>query len=163
ATSCRTASSAVVPERSTGESCSPCTKYTDTRGAAAPSALPEARTAAAASSAAAANALRACIALAEREHVGLCARLAEGDLERAHRRPCPRLEEGDLERPVGDRPGLPDQLVEPLLGDRAVAQVVDVEPVRVAGRLTVDQDPERHGRAAGGRPHDEVHVPGVEA
>ena len=42
-------------------------------------------------------------------------------------------------------PGLTDELVEPRLHDRAVALLVDVEPVAGAPGLPVDQHPEPHG------------------
>ena len=49
------------------------------------------------------------------------------------------LEVDELERPVFDPARLADQLVEAMLGDRAVPVPVDVEPVRVARRLPVEQ------------------------
>jgi hypothetical protein len=62
------------------------------------------------------------IGLAEGEHVGLGARIDEGDLEGA----------------VGDRAVLTDQLVEPRIGNRSVAWLVDVDatcPIRGVGCL----------------------------
>jgi hypothetical protein len=50
-----------------------------------------------------------------------------------------RGEEGDLERAVGDRSRLADQLVEPRPIEGSVAPFVDVEPVRIAGRLSVEE------------------------
>ena len=55
-----------------------------------------------------------------------------------------RGEEGDLERAVGDRSSLANQLMEPGPIERSVARFVDVEPVRIAGRLSVDEHAERH-------------------
>jgi hypothetical protein len=51
--------------------------------------------------------------LSEREHVGLDA----------------RVEERDVERVLADRSGLADELVQPLVRSRAVALLVDVDPV----------------------------------
>lgn len=51
--------------------------------------------------------------------------LAEGKREGLHA----GFEEGDLEGAVGDGALLPDELVEPLLGDRAVALAVSVRSV----------------------------------
>src|SRR6185312_13501268 len=53
--------------------------------------------------------------------------------------------EGDLDRPVGGRPPLADQLVEPLLGHHAVTLLVDVEAVGGTGWLSIDEHAERHG------------------
>src|SRR4029079_15481239 len=80
--------------------------------------------------------------LTEREDIGLDAGLGEHDLEGA----------------VFDRPGLAEQLGEALGRYGAAAVLVDVEPVRAAGRLSVDEHPERNGRAAFTRPEDEVNV-----
>src|SRR5215471_16191470 len=85
--------------------------------------------------------------LAEREAIGLRA----------------WFEERYLDRPVGDSARLADQLVEPLLVKRPVPLLVDVEPVRVAGRLAVDRDPVPDRRPTGPRPHHEVDVARVEA
>ena len=85
--------------------------------------------------------------LAEREHEGLDARLGEGDLE----------------RPVGDRAALADQLVQPLLIDYALALLVDVEAVSLAGRLAVDEHMERDGASSRAWAHYEVDVASVKA
>jgi hypothetical protein len=45
----------------------------------------------------------------------------------------------------------------------SVALLVHVEPMRVTGRLSVDEHAERHGPARLTRPQDEVDVAGVEA
>jgi hypothetical protein len=79
-------------------------------------------------------------ALAEGEGVGLDARIQEGGLEGA----------------LGNGAGLPDELVEPWFGERAVALVVDVGPVGGARRLPVEGHPEparrRRPRRARARP-----------
>src|SRR3954467_14549063 len=66
--------------------------------------------------------------LAERQGVGLHA----------------GVEEGDLERALGDRALLADELVQPRLGHRAGALVVDVVPVVGARRQSVDAHAELH-------------------
>ncbi len=90
-------------------------------------------------------------------------RLANGLAEREHEGLDARVGKDDLERPVGDRSALADQLVEPLLSDRPVALLVDVEAVRLSGRLAVDEHAERHRAASRARAHDEVDVASVEA
>jgi hypothetical protein len=71
--------------------------------------------------------------------------------------------EGDLEGLVGDGAGLADELVYPLLGKGAVAVVVDIGFVGVAGWLSVDEDAVSDRGAWFWRSHDEVEVAGVEA
>src|SRR5918995_5890169 len=74
-----------------------------------------------------------------------------------------RIEEGNLEGAVGDGAGLPDELVQPLLGHRSVALVVNVDPMRRIRRLSVDEHAESHGRARYCRPHDQMKIASVEA
>src|SRR3954465_9568608 len=83
--------------------------------------------------------------LAEGEHVGLGA----------------GVEEGDLEETVRDGAWLADKLVEPCIGDGALAALVGVEAVGGPGRLTVDQQPEPHRRSL--RSQDEVEIAGVKS
>jgi MFS family permease len=71
--------------------------------------------------------------------------------------------EGDLEGAVGDGAALADELVHPLLRDRAVAITVDVASVCLAGWLSVDGDAASHRGLRRCRSHDEVEVAGVEA
>src|SRR5687768_5541172 len=85
--------------------------------------------------------------------------LAEGEGEG----PYAGVAEGDLERAVGDGAALADELVQPRLGDRAGAVVVDVVPVVRARRLSVEAHAEPHRVPTRRRCHDEVHVPGGEA
>jgi hypothetical protein len=53
----------------------------------------------------------------------------------------PATGEGDLEGAVGDGAVLPDELIQPLVGHRAMALAVNVDPVRRARRLFVDEHP----------------------
>ena len=69
------------------------------------------------------------LGLAESERVGLRA----------------GVEEGDLEGVVGDGAGLADELVEPRLGDRAVAVAVHIASMRGAGRLPIEEHTEPQG------------------
>src|SRR5437773_12025634 len=73
------------------------------------------------------------------------------------------LEESDLEGAFRYRSRLPDQLIQPLAHHRAVALFVDVEPVRLPGRLTVDEHAERNGGPWRPWTQDEVDVARVEA
>jgi hypothetical protein len=52
------------------------------------------------------------------------------------------VEEGSLQGAVADGTGLADELVEPRLGDRAVALVVNVGAMGGARGLAVEQHPE---------------------
>src|SRR5262245_30689660 len=74
-----------------------------------------------------------------------------------------RIEKFDLDLAVGDGPDLPDQLMEARLGDRAVAGLVDVEPVRGARRLPVEEHAKSDRRGARRRLHHQMHVPRVKA
>ena len=47
-------------------------------------------------------------------------------------------EEFDLEGSIDDGFRLPNQLIQPLFGDRAVAAIVHVKATSVTGRLSVD-------------------------
>src|ERR687894_2106959 len=69
----------------------------------------------------------------------------------------PRIEKLDLEQPFGDGLGLPDQLVQPLFADRAVALLVDVGSVSAVRRLSVEEHAKRHRQTSLGRSHHEVH------
>src|SRR5262245_56767852 len=68
------------------------------------------------------------------------------------------LEKLDLELSLTDRAGLPDELVEPLLGHGAVALLVDVEAAAGAGGFSVDQHAKPDRGALCGRPHDQVQI-----
>jgi hypothetical protein len=69
----------------------------------------------------------------------------------------------DLELPVSDGLGLPDQLIHPRFGYRALALVVDVDSVRDARRLSIDQHAESHRSSPSRRPHHEMEIAGVKA
>src|SRR5919112_4982155 len=86
-------------------------------------------------------------ALAEGEGVGLDTGIREGDLEGA----------------LGDGAGLADQLVQPRVGDHAMALVVEVGAVGGARGLVVDPHLEPYRRPPCRRGHDQVQVAGVEA
>src|SRR5271165_3780495 len=85
--------------------------------------------------------------LAEREYVGLDA----------------RIEERDLKEAVGDGAPLADQLIQPLLGHYAATLVVDVESVRIDRGPAVDEDPESHSTSSRCRTHDEMKIARVES
>ena len=83
--------------------------------------------------------------------------------EREAERSSTLVEELDLELPIGDRSGLPDELVEAGLDDRALAVGVHVEAVRVARRLAVESHAEPTRCTDRSSREDQVHVPSVEA
>ena len=85
-----------------------------------------------------------------------------GSAERESERFHARIEKLDFESPVSDGTGLPDQLIQPLLGDGAVALLVDIEAVSRAGRLRLDHDAKAHRRARRCRSHHEMNIARVE-
>src|SRR5919202_329629 len=84
---------------------------------------------------------------------------AEGEREGLHA----RIEELDLELAVEDGPRLADQLIQPLLGHRALARGVDVAAVRLARRSPVEPHPKADGGASHGGSQDQVQIARVEA
>src|SRR3954447_3686686 len=85
--------------------------------------------------------------------------LAEGEDVRTYA----GVVDGDLEGARPDRPGLADKLVHPRAVDGALSKLLDVEAVRVAGRLTVEEHREAGAAARGRRREDQVEIPGVKA
>jgi hypothetical protein len=71
--------------------------------------------------------------------------------------------EGDLDRAVDDRSALANEVIEPRFHQRAVSGFIDVDPVRIAGRLAVDEHAVRDRRSGHRWTHDEVDIAGVEA
>src|SRR5947208_1333286 len=71
---------------------------------------------------------------------------AERERERLHT----GIEELDLELAIGDRSRLSNQLIQALLGDRAVALVVYVSSMARARRPSIDQHSKRNGSSASG-------------
>src|SRR5438874_12814107 len=72
------------------------------------------------------------------------------------------VEELDLKTAVEDRSGLTDQLIYPLLHNRALPVGVDISSVGRRGALTVEEHAKSHARSLSRRPHHEVHVARVE-
>src|SRR5258708_22436559 len=72
-----------------------------------------------------------------------------------------RIQKLDLELAIGDGLGLSDQLIHPLLGDRAVALVVDVDAVSGARRLSINKHAKSNRGSRHGRSHDEVKIAGM--
>ena len=68
----------------------------------------------------------------------------------------------DLEPSLTHGPRLADELVQALLGKRAVPPIVYIETVRVGRREPVDQHPKGHGRLRCWRPHYQVKVARME-
>src|SRR5438128_8509973 len=69
-----------------------------------------------------------------------------------------RIEKLDLEHSIGNRLGLPDELVEPLFSGRAVALLVDVGPVSIPRRAPIKEHAETYRRSATWRSHDQVQI-----
>jgi hypothetical protein len=69
-----------------------------------------------------------------------------------------RIKKLDFKLTIGDWTGLPDQLVQTLFGHRADALFVNVNSVRRAWRLSIDQHPEFHGRSWRRGTHNEMKV-----
>src|SRR5437016_29938 len=74
-----------------------------------------------------------------------------------------RIDEFDLEQAISDGLGLSDQLIQPLLANRAVALLVDVNSVSGTRRLSIDEHAKSHGSSWHRRPHDEMKIAGVKA
>jgi|SRR6185369_8810969 hypothetical protein len=74
-----------------------------------------------------------------------------------------RIEKLDLELPINDGLRLPDQLIRSLLGNRALAQGIDVDSVSGAWRFSIDEHAKAHGSAWRRRPHDYIYIAGVKA
>src|SRR4051812_46493284 len=87
--------------------------------------------------------------------------LCRGSAERERESLDARTKKLDFELAIGDGLRLPDQLVHPLFGRRAVALFVNVDAVRRARRLPVDQHAEFHGHARRRWAHDEMNIAGV--
>ena len=88
-------------------------------------------------------------------------RLRRGSAERERKRLHARIEKRDLALPIGDGLRLPDQLIESLCRNRAIALVVYIKSVRSAGRLAIDEHAKAHGSSSHCRPHDEMQIAGV--
>ena len=86
-----------------------------------------------------------------------------GSAERERKSLHARTEKLDLELSIGDGLRLPDQLVQTLFGHCAVALLVNVNSVRRAWRLSIDQHAKSHGRSWRRRAHDEMKIAGVKA
>jgi hypothetical protein len=69
-----------------------------------------------------------------------------------------RIEKLDLELSIGDGLRLPDQLVQALLRDCAVALLVDIASVDRTWRLSIDQHAKSHGDSWRFRTHDEMEI-----
>ena len=79
---------------------------------------------------------------------------SDGSAECEHISLHARVEKLDLELSIGDGLRLPDQLIESLFRNPAVAPVVYVNPVCGAGRLSVDDHAKPDGCSPRRRPHD---------
>src|SRR5215210_5617948 len=99
-----------------------------------------------------------CLSCSSLELNSLCGGSAEREAISLH----PRIEKLDLELPVSNGLRLPDQLVQPLFADRAVAPLVDVGSVSGARRISVDEYAKRHGGSPRWGSHHEVHVARME-
>src|SRR5918998_5813414 len=87
--------------------------------------------------------------------------MLDGSAERESKGLHAWTEKLDLEPSIDDGFRLSDQLVQTLLGHRAVALFVNVGSVSRAWRLPVDQHAKSHGRSWGCRAHDEMKIAGV--
>lgn len=85
----------------------------------------------------------------------MCGQLAKRKVESLY---C-RVEELDFELAIGSQFGLPDELVEPLFNDSAIALAVDVYAMCGGRRLTIEEHAIANGRSSHGRTHDEIEIP----
>src|ERR1700730_13925682 len=72
-----------------------------------------------------------------------------------------RIEEFDLELSISDGLRLPDELIHPRFGNRAVALVIDVYSVSSARRLSIDKHTKSHRCSRRCRSHHEMKIAGV--
>ena len=84
--------------------------------------------------------------------------VVHGSAEREAKSLHARTKKLDFKLTIGNLSGLPDQLMEPLVGNRTIAMFVNVDSVRHAWRLSVDQHAEFHRRSWRHRSHDEVKI-----
>ena len=83
--------------------------------------------------------------------------------ERERERFDASIEKLDLELAVVNRPRLPNQLIQPLLGHPAITVVVDISAMCRARRLLIDEHAEAHGRSARCWSQDEVEITRVKS
>src|SRR3954468_16480416 len=74
-----------------------------------------------------------------------------------------RTEKLDFNLSINNRFWLSDQLIQPLLRDRAFSVLVDVEPMRDTRRASIDQHAKSHRSSGDLWPHDEMKIAGVKA
>src|SRR5262249_8899278 len=74
-----------------------------------------------------------------------------------------RIEKLDLKLSISDELQLSNQLIQPLVGNRSVALIVNVNSVSCARRLSIDQHAKSHGSSSRCRSHDEMNIAGVKA
>src|SRR5437667_11806252 len=72
------------------------------------------------------------------------------------------IEELDLKAPVADWLGLTNQLIHPLLHNRAIPVRADINSVGCPGAQAIEEHTEPHGVALCRRSHDKVHIARVE-
>src|SRR5574341_717674 len=89
--------------------------------------------------------------------------LCRGSAERKRKSLHPRIEKLDLELSIHDGFRLPDELVQPWFGNRAVALVVHVNSMSSSRRLPIHQHAKWHGRSWHCRSHDKMKIAGVKA
>src|SRR5215211_7964599 len=87
--------------------------------------------------------------------------LCRGSAERERKSLHTRIEKLDLELSINDGLRLSDQLIQPLFANRAVALLVNVDPVSSARHLSADEHAKSHGRSSSCRSHDEMKIAGV--
>jgi hypothetical protein len=87
--------------------------------------------------------------------------LCRGSAEREDKRLHARIEKLDLELPISNGLRLPDQLIQPLFGHRAVALLVNVTAVRRLRRPSIEEHANAYGRSPRCRAHDQMQIAGV--
>jgi hypothetical protein len=73
------------------------------------------------------------------------------------------IKKTDHEFAVAHFAGLPDELIEAMAGDDALAVGVNIDPMRIARIPAVDRHAEAHGLAVGGRAKHEMQITRMEA
>ena len=76
---------------------------------------------------------------------------------------CARILKFNFKGMIRDRLRLPDQLIQPLFLDRAVALFVNIAPVRCARRLTIDKHSIPNRRSSRSRPQHNMQIASMKA
>src|SRR5262249_50216719 len=87
----------------------------------------------------------------------------ESSAERERKSPHARIEKLGLELFINDGLGLPDQLIGPLISNRAVALLIHIATVSSGRGFSLGEHAEPNGGSSGYGRHNQMKIPGVKA